>query len=187
MLHRVRLAVSEPVSGLVEDLRRLGVAGHISWRVQEFQRRGEPVISVDAKKKEWIGQYRNGGRAEDRVRAHIFLCLLAYYVEWHMRQAPLLFQKEGLEAWQARRDPVAQAKPTPAAQAKKNRRVTADRLDLHSFSTLMQALATRCHHQCCLRDDPEEPTVERLTEPTPLQNRALELVRTFPVDDKSNY
>ncbi len=127
-------------------------------------------------------------RAEDRVRAHIFLCLLAYYVEWHLRQAlaPLLFQEEGLEAWQARRDPVAPAKPTPAAQAKTNRRVTAAGLELHSFSTLMQALATRCHHQCRLRDDPEGPTVERLTEPTPLQKRALELVRTFPVDDKSS-
>ena len=127
-------------------------------------------------------------RAEERVRAHLFLCLLAYYVEWHLRQAlaPLLFQEEGLEAWQAGRDPVAPAKPTPEAQAKKNRRVTSDGLELHSFSTLMQALAARCHHQCRLRGDPEEPTVERLTEPTPLQQRALELVRAFPVDNTSN-
>ncbi len=127
-------------------------------------------------------------RAEERVRAHLFLCLLAYYVEWHLRQAlaPLLFQEEGLEAWQAGRDPVAPAKPTPEAQAKKNRRVTSDGLELHSFSTLMQALATRCHHQCRLRGDPEGPTVERLTEPTPLQQRALELVRAFPVDNTSN-
>ena len=64
--------------------------------------------------------------------------------------------------------------------------MTSDGLELHSFSTLMQALATRCHHQCRLRGDPEGSTVERLTEPTPLQTRALELVRAFPVDDKSN-
>ena len=51
---------------------------------------------------------------------------------------------------------------------------------------LRQALAARCHHQCRLRDDPEEPMVERLAEPTPLQQRALEFVRTHPVDDQFN-
>ena len=108
-------------------------------------------------------------------------------MEWHLRQAlaPLLFQEEGLEAWQARRDPVAPAKPTQKAQAKKNRRTTPDGLELHSFSTLMQALATRCRHQCRLRGDEDGPTVERLTEPTPLQKRALELVRAFPGDNNS--
>ena len=127
-------------------------------------------------------------RSEDRVRAHLFLCLLAYYVEWHLRQAlaPLLFQEEELQAWQARRDPVAPAKPTRQVQAKKNRRTTPDGLQLHSFSTLMHALATRCRHQCRLRDDADGPTVERLTEPTPLQQRALELVRAFPGNDNSN-
>ena len=118
------------------------------------------------------------------MRAHIFLCLLAYYVEWHLRQAlaPLLFQEEELEAWRARRDPVAPAKPTQAVQAKQNRRTTPDGLEQHSFSTLLHALATRCRHQCRLRDDVDEPTVERLTEPTPLQERALQLVPAFPGD-----
>ena len=69
-------------------------------------------------------------------------------MKWHLRQAlvPLLFQEEGLEAWQVGRDPVA-----PETQAKKNCRQTSDGLELHSFSTLMQAPATRCHHQCRLR------------------------------------
>ena len=127
-------------------------------------------------------------RSEERVRAHLFLCLLAYYVEWHLRQAlaPLLFQDEGLEERQARRDPVATARPSAEVQAKKNRRSTPDGLPLHSFSTLLQALGTRCRHQCRLRGDADGPTVERLTEPTPLQARALELVRAFPVDDNSN-
>ena len=61
-----------------------------------------------------------------------------------------------------------------------------DGLELHSFSTLMQALATRCHHQSRPRDDPNGPTVERLMEPTPWQQRALELVRAYPVDDQFN-
>ena len=58
--------------------------------------------------------------------------------------------------------------------------------ELHSFSTLMHALATRCRHQCRLRDDADGPAVERLTEPTPLQQGALELIRAFPGDDNSN-
>ena len=71
-------------------------------------------------------------RAADRVQAHIFLHLLAYYVECHLRQAlaPLLFQEERLEAWQARRDPVVPAKPTREAQATRNRRRAADGLEL---------------------------------------------------------
>ena len=122
-------------------------------------------------------------RCEHRVGAHLLLCLLAYYVEWHLRQAlaELLFEDEGLADWQARRDPVAAAQPRPEVQAKKNRRRTAEGLELHSFSTLLQVLGTRCRHQCRLQGDANGPTVERLTEPSALQERALELVRTFPV------
>ena len=122
-------------------------------------------------------------RSEQRVRAHLLLCLLAYYVEWHLRQAlaELLFEDEDLAGWQARRDPVAPAQPRKAVQAKKNRRKTAQGLELHSFSTLLQVLGTRCRHQCRLQGDANGPTVERLTEPSTLQKRALELVRTFPV------
>ena len=126
-------------------------------------------------------------RKPDRVRAHLLLCLLAYYVEWHLRQAlaPLLFADEDLAGWQARRDPVAAAKPRESVQAKKNARTTSDGLELHSFSTLLQALATRCRHQCRLHGDADGPTLERLTEPSALQQRALELVSTFPVESNS--
>ena len=123
-------------------------------------------------------------RPEDRVRAHLFLCLLAYYVEWHLRRAlaPLLLRDEGMEGWQARRDPVAPAKLRPETQPKRNRRRTEDGLPLHSLSTLMQEMGTRCRHQCRLRGDRDAPLVQRLTEPTPLQARALELVRSYPVE-----
>ena len=126
-------------------------------------------------------------RKADRVRAHLLLCLLAYYVEWHLRRAlaPLLFEDEDLAGWQARRDPVAAAKPRESVQAKKNARTTSDGLELHSFSTLLQALATRCRHQCRLHGDADGPTLERLTEPSALQQRALELVSTFPVESNS--
>ena len=82
-------------------------------------------------------------RAERRVRAHLFVCMLAYYVEWHLRSAlaPLLFQHEDLEGWQAERDPVAAAEPPQELQRKKNRRRSEDGLPLHSFSSLLQELA----------------------------------------------
>jgi len=78
-------------------------------------------------------------RAEQRVRAHIFLCLLAYYVEWHMRQAlaPLWFDDESLPIERARRDPVAPAQPSEWAKKKKAVRLTADGLPIHSFKTLI--------------------------------------------------
>ena len=122
-------------------------------------------------------------RSEDRVRAHIFLCLLAYYVEWHMRQAlaPLLFDDETLAVERKNRDPVAPAKPTAPANRKKTVRLTEDGLPIHSFATLMAELATRCRNRCRLKADPQSPVLYQDTEPTPLQARALELIRLFPV------
>ena len=127
-------------------------------------------------------------RAERRVRAHLFVCMLAYYVEWHLRSAlaPLLFQHEDLEGWQAERDPVAAAEPPQELQRKKNRRRSEDGLPLHSFSSLLQELATRSRHQCRMRSDPKGPLLTRVTDPTPLQKRAMELWRAFPVDNTPN-
>ncbi len=120
---------------------------------------------------------------ESRVRAHIFLCLLAYYVEWHLRRAwaELLFDDETLAAARAERDPVAPAKPSAAARQKKARRCTDEGLPLHSLPTLIGELATRCRHHCRLRSDPDSPVIVQDTEPTPLQARALTLVQAFPV------
>ena len=121
-------------------------------------------------------------RVETRVRAHLFLCLLAYYVQWHLRQAlaPLLFDDEELEAERGRRDPVLAAQPSASAKGKKAKRLTEDGLPLHSLETLLAAMGTRARHQCRLPSEPDAPYVQRLTEPTPLQQRALELVRMFP-------
>lgn len=122
-------------------------------------------------------------RREDRVRAHLFLCLLAYYLEWHLRQAlaPLLFDDETLAVERQQRDPVAPAKPTVAGKRKKTERLTKDGLPIHSFATLMAALATRCRNRCRLKADPQSPVIEQDTEPTPIQARARELIRLFPV------
>ena len=127
-------------------------------------------------------------RHEDRVRAHIFLCLLAYYLQWHLRKAlaPLLFDDETLEHDRKTRDPVAPAEPSPAARRKKSHRHTDDGLPVHSFATLIAELGTRCRHRCRLTADPDAPAVQRLTEPTPVQQRVLDLIDAFPVPGNAN-
>jgi transposase len=114
---------------------------------------------------------------EDHVRAHVFLCMLAYYVEWHMREAwaPLLFQDEELSHQRTRRDPVAPAQPSPSARRKKSARPSSETLPPHSFKTLLAELARRCRNTCRLKNDtPSSFTM--VTDPTPLQARALQLL-----------
>jgi hypothetical protein len=117
------------------------------------------------------------------VRTHIFLSALAYYLEWHLRQAwtPLLFHDEQLADERQQRDPVAPATPSASAKRKKAQRRTEDGLHIQSFTTLIAELGTRCRHRCRLKADPDTPTIEQETQPTPLQARAMELIRLFPV------
>ena len=118
-------------------------------------------------------------RTAPRVRAHFFLCLLAYYVEWHLRDAlrPLLFEDEQLPQDRRTRDPVAPAQPSPAVKRKKGVRRTEDGLPVHSFDTLLAALGTRCRATCRMTADPTAPRIQQLTEPTPLQSRVRELLQ----------
>jgi len=122
-------------------------------------------------------------RDEQRVKAHLFLCMLAYYVEWHMRRvlAPLLFDDEQLDQDRKTRDPVAAAKPSASAKKKKALRVTTEGLPIHSFETLLAELATRCRNRCRIKSDPNSTTVSHLTQPTPLQQRAFDLLQLLPV------
>lgn len=117
-------------------------------------------------------------RTEDHVRAHILLCMLAFYVEWHMRRdlAPLLFDDQELQYDRQHRDPVAPARPSTSARAKKADRVTGDGFPVHSFDTLLEELATRCSNTCRIAADPSGSTFEQLTELTPLQARAFQLL-----------
>jgi transposase len=114
----------------------------------------------------------------DRVRAHVFLCMLAYYLEWHMRRklAPLLFDdtdKEAAEA--ARKSVVASARRSPEAIRKQNTGVTADGLPVHSFRTLLADLATLARNTIITAITPGYPLTV-LTRPTPVQRRAFELM-----------
>jgi transposase len=122
-------------------------------------------------------------REERRVRAHIFLCLLAGYLEWHLRRAwaPLLYEDQTLSEDRKTRNPVAPAKPTPEAKRKKAQRRTEDGLPLHSLDTLIAELATCCRNTCRIKIDPTAPTFPLLTEPTEIQRRARKLIKLFPV------
>ena len=114
--------------------------------------------------------------AADRVRAHVFLCLLAYYVEWHMRKAlaPILFDDEDREAARAQRDSiVAPAQRSPKAQRKAKRKRTDDGLPVHSFQTLLADLATITKNQMQMG----EQSFEMITTPTELQQRAFDLLQ----------
>jgi hypothetical protein len=116
-------------------------------------------------------------RLADRVRAHIFLCMLSYYVEWHMLQAwaPLTFTDEDQDA-KLTRDPVAPAKRSPAALHKVHTRRLEDGSPVHSFSTLLAELATITKNTCRAAAAPAASTFQVLTTPNPKQSQALQLI-----------
>jgi transposase len=114
----------------------------------------------------------------ERVRAHVFLCMLAYYLEWHLRDrlAPLLFDDEDPAAGEAlRTSVVAPAKVSPSAQAKAHRRRASDDLPVHSFRTLLEALSTLTQSTIQPRFA-EGPSFEKLSRPTPLHEKAFALL-----------
>jgi hypothetical protein len=118
--------------------------------------------------------------AAPRVRAHVFLCLLAYHLEWHLRQAlaPLLFDDHDRQAAEARRpSPVAKAEPSPAAQRKAKTQRTDDGLAVHSFRSLLADLATLTRNTVRFG---RGTTTELLATPTPLQQRVFELLAVKP-------
>jgi len=111
-----------------------------------------------------------------RVRAHVFLCMLAYHLEWHMRQAlaPILFDDHDRAAGEALRpSPVAKARPSPAAKRKANTKRTDDRLPVHSFRTLLADLATLTRNTVRWLN---APAMALLASPTPIHQRAFDLL-----------
>jgi hypothetical protein len=117
-------------------------------------------------------------RLESRVRAHVFLCMLAYYLTWHLRQAwaPLLFKDE---APPTASDPVAKAARSPAAQRKAQTKRTAAGERAHSYKSLIAELSTLTRNT--IRLSGTDATFHKLAEPTPTQARALQLVAEAPV------
>ena len=119
-------------------------------------------------------------RLENRVRAHIFLCMLAYYVEWHMRDAwaELLFADED-QATKATRDPVAPARRSAAAEEKASSKQLGDGTRAHSFRTLIEEFSTIVRNTC--RVPQTASTFPMLTIPDDLQLRARELIDKISV------
>jgi Transposase DDE domain len=118
--------------------------------------------------------------AQDRVRAHVFLCMLAYHLEWHMRQAlaPILFDDHDRASAESQRtSPVAKAKVSEAARRKARTKHTDDGLPVHSFRTLLADLATLTRNQVRFG---QGQTMTLLATPTPIQARAFALLSLTP-------
>jgi Transposase DDE domain len=116
-------------------------------------------------------------RLEDRVRAHVFLCMLAYYLIWHLRRAwaELLFEDEEPPL---QPDPVAKATRSPAAERKARSKRTSRGEPAHSLRSLLAELATQTRNT--VRVVGSQASFEQLTTPTPLQARAHELIEQYP-------
>ena len=118
-------------------------------------------------------------RTEDRVRAHVFICMLAAYVVWHLRQAwaPLCFTDEHRPE---RADPVTPAQRSAAAKKKASAQLTPENNTVHNFSTLLNHLATLTRNTIVFAGGAR---IDKLAQPTPLQHRAFELIGT-PIPTK---
>ena len=118
--------------------------------------------------------------AEARVRAHVFLCMLACHAEWHMRKrlAPILFDEDDPEAARAQRaSPVEPAKPSPSARAKAAQKRAPDETAVHSFHTLLADLSTVVLNDVSIGDS---ESFKLVTKPTPGQQKAFDLLGVNP-------
>jgi transposase len=112
---------------------------------------------------------------DERVKAHIFLCMLAYYVEWHLKQelAPLLFEDEEIEN---KYQEIVRASRSESAQSKDRKKSNEDDLTVHSFRTLLEDLGTICVNKVECNFEKGKASFETITRPTRLQQKALDLV-----------
>ncbi|XUP04779.1 IS1634 family transposase [Microcystis aeruginosa FBCC-A68] len=111
----------------------------------------------------------------DRVKAHIFLCMLAYYVEWHLKQclAPLLFENEEIDDGSLN---VIKASRSESVQSKERKKRNQENFPVHSFRTLLEDLGTICLNtvECTIREGSYR--FSKITRPTQLQQKALDLL-----------
>jgi len=122
-------------------------------------------------------------RLEDRVRAHIFLCMLAYYVQWHMLEAwrPLLYADEDQKAKNLR-DPVAPAKRSASAMKKVKTKRLNDGSRVYSFRGLLEHLGAIVRATCrCSAEEDTSPTFTIITRRNPKQQKAFDLLKTIRV------
>ncbi|MDJ0591820.1 MAG: IS1634 family transposase [Pleurocapsa sp. MO_226.B13] len=116
---------------------------------------------------------------DHRVKGHIFLCFLAYYVEWHIRKAlaPILFEEEDLEKFESSDSgELLQYQPSLIAKQKAANKRNQENLPVHSFSTLLNDLATIAHNRIQINFQGDLVTFDKITQPTALQQKALDLL-----------
>ena len=118
-------------------------------------------------------------RVEPRVRAHVLLCMLAYYVEWHLRKAlkPLLYEDEELEEARKQRDPVQAAEASESAKAKKKTHKTAKGFVAQDFRSLLAHLGARSRVTYQVVSETGAATFQQVSEPDELQAEALRLLQ----------
>jgi transposase len=121
-------------------------------------------------------------RTEDHVRAHIFICMLAYYIECHMRKAlaPILFHDEELDLNKKISNPVTPAQTSLSAKIKKITKKTAEQLPVHSFETIIQELGTKCRNRCRFNFIEESPSFYTYTELNQVQKKTFQLLGLYP-------
>lgn len=165
-IYVVRTSVDQPAMSADEAVANYKSLSNVEWAFRSLK-------TVDLK----IRPIHH--RLADRVRAHVFLCMLAYYVEWHMRRdlAPILFDDDDPQAAQAqRRSIVAPAERSDSAKRKDLSKHTAEGLPVHSFQTLLDDLATLTKNRTRIG----KTVVDLLAQPTPLQTKAFQLLRVQP-------
>lgn len=115
---------------------------------------------------------------DHRVKGHIFLCFLAYYVEWHMRKAlsTILFEEEIEKIDSSDWSGLLRYQPSAIAKQKAGNKRNQDSLPVHSFSTLLADLATIAHNKIQINLQGEKVTFDKITQPTALQQKALDLL-----------
>lgn len=116
---------------------------------------------------------------DHRVKGHIFLCFLAYYVEWHMRKAlaTILFEEEDIkQTLSSNREELLRYQPSAIAKQKAGNKRNQENLPVHSFSTLLADLATITHNKIQINLQGERVTFDKITQPTSLQQKALNLL-----------
>jgi len=156
-----------------ETLNSEQVVGHYK-RLAEVERAFRSLKSVDLKIRPIYHHLA------DRVKAHVFLCMLSYYVEWHMRLAlaPMLFDEDDPEAAaSARNSIVGPAERSPKAKSKEVLKRTEDGLPVHSFQTLLKDLATLTRNEVQIGDQ----SLQMLSQATAVQQRALALLRVSAI------
>ena len=121
-------------------------------------------------------------RTPDHVRSHFFLCMLAYYIDWHMRHAlsPILFAEDDMEQAIMLRDPVAKASPTESCVSKKINRQTEDGQLVHSFQTLMADLSTRSRVTCAIKMGESKGTIYKYPALSVFHKKVYKLLELFP-------